>query len=616
MRHDYRLNPEVPPLVKLTAALPLLRMHLNAPPDQGRSEPKEAFLDGRAFVFNNGGDRVLFRARMACTIFALLLAWLIYAAARNLFGSLAALFALTMFIFDPNILANGTLVTTDVCCACGLFGAVYAFYRYVKAPSAMGLAVAGLAAGLTMVTKFTGILLAPMLLLLVMAEALRMRSAAVLGRLAAACGCILLCAWIVIWSFYGFRYKSAPDGLELKTLLAPYIQSMPSRSGASKLTFLAHYRLLPEPYLWGLANTKKTEWEYTSYFFGRVYRHGPWQYFPAAFLIKSTLPLLALLVLFPLLWFGRRNQHGRELYFLLTPVGVYFSVVTASHFDIGARHLLPIYPFLYVLAAAGGSVALRRGPAWAAGAGALLVWQIATSVRVGPAYMAYGNEAWGGPSQVHRYLSDANVDWGQQLKAVKLYLDNNHITNCWFAYFPDGAIEPSDYGVHCRRLPTTSSLWWLKLPMEVPPAIEGTVLLSDSDLEGIEFGDGTLNPYDAFRGVTPAAVIQGGINVYQGRFAVPLASALVDVRRSGELDQRGETQGALNVAARAVDLAPGSAITQLNLADLLAAQKQWDRALSHYQAADVLTRTVRPDLQEEDLLPKITAGLSAAHGHL
>ena len=613
-RHDYRLNAEVPPLVKLTAASPLLPMHLDAPPNQGRSEPKEAFLDGRAFVFGNGGDRVLFPARMACMVFTLLLAWLVYAAGRAMFGAATGLLALALFVFDPNVLANGALVTTDLGSACCIFGAVYAFYRYATKPDAARLAIAGLAAGLTLVAKFTGILLVPMLLLLSVAEALRTRSFAVLGKRLAACAGILLCAWAILWAFYGFRYAPAPHGLALSPKLAPYLASMPNPGDAAKLAFAAHYKLLPEAYLWGLANTKKTEWEYVSYFFGHVYQHGPWLYFPAAFLIKSTLPLLILLALFPVLWFGSHERHIRELSFLLVPVCVYFAVVTASHFDIGARHLLPIYPFLYVLASAGAAAALRRGAAWKIAVGLLLAWQAVTSLRVSPAYMAYGNEAWGGPSAVHRYLSDANVDWGQQLKAVKQYLDANHITKCWFAYFPDGAVEPEDYGVHCRRLPTESGLFWLQLPMDVPPVIEGTVLISDSDLESVEFGDGSLNPYNAFHGVKPVAVIQNGVDVYRGRFAVPLAAALVDVRESTEQKQAGQTQAAVATAEQSAQLAPGSALVQLNLADLLASQAEWSRALSHYQAADGLARTVRPELQE-GLLPQITAGLAAAHDH-
>lgn len=611
-RHDHRLNPEVPPLVKLTAALPLLPMHLYAPPNQGRSEPKEAFLDGRAFMVGNGVNRTLLPGRLMCLLWTMGLAWLVYVAARAMFGTRAALCALLLFTFDPNVLANGTLITTDLGSAFCLFGAVYAWYRYGARPGWGRLVVVAAVVGLTLVVKFTGILVLPMLLLLAVADGLRRRSGEVLGRRLAAWAGVVLAGWVVVWAFYGFRYAAAPAGLELKPQLGAYLASLPNPGDAAKLGLLARYRLLPEAYLWGLANTKLTEAEYVSYFFGKIYRHGPWQYFPAAFLIKSTLPFLLLLACFALLWRSAGAGRGRELTFLLVPVAVYFAVVTSSHFDIGARHLLPIYPFLYVIAGAGGAALSRRGR-WGMGvAAALLAWQVVTTVRVAPAYMAYGNEAWGGPTEVHRYLSDANVDWGQQLNAVRVYLAANHITNCWFAYFPDGAVQPEDFGVHCQRLPTPSGLFWLGLPMEVPPVIDGTVLISDSDLEGVESGDESLNPYQAFRGMRPTTVIQGGVDVYQGRFAVPLASALVMTRQSQTMAAAGDASGALAVAREATKLAPESGIVELNLADRLAAAGNWKEAVAHYQAAQRLVQAVRPDLQVDEMMPGITKGLAEA----
>ncbi len=73
-----------------------------------------------------------------------------------------------------------------------------------------------------------------------------------------------------------------------------------------------------------------------------------------------------------------------------------------------------------------------------------------------------------------------------------------------------GRLSPSDYGIPCKRLPTTDTLWWMHLPMAVPAEIDGPVLISDGDLEGIEFGAGALNPYDAFRGMRPTAVLDYG----------------------------------------------------------------------------------------------------------
>ena len=111
---EFGLNPEHPPLVKMLAALPLLRMDLKVPPLQGREFKHEAFLNGKEFVFGNDADTVLFKARMAASLLTVLLAVLVFLAAREMFGLAAGFFALVLFVFDPNFLAHGAFVTTDV----------------------------------------------------------------------------------------------------------------------------------------------------------------------------------------------------------------------------------------------------------------------------------------------------------------------------------------------------------------------------------------------------------------------------------------------------------------------------------------------------------------------
>jgi hypothetical protein len=238
---------------------------------------------------------------------------------------------------------------------------------------------------------------------------------------------------------------------------------------------------------------------------------------------------------------------------------------------------------------------------WRVALGVLLAWQVATTLHVAPgSYMAYANEAWGGPTQTHRYLSDANVDWGQQLKAVKRYVDQRGIKDCWMVYFADTAIEPADYGIPCKRLPTTSTLWQ-RLLGDVPPAIDGPVLISDGDLEGIEFGPGELNPYAVFLKQRPVATIQHGVYVYEGHFEVPLASAVVHAEKAEALlDAKPAQLDAARVEAeQAVALAPRSVWTQSALADVLAGQGHAAEALVHYRAALQLATTVEPSLQAD-----------------
>lgn len=609
-QHDYTLNPEVPPLIKLTAALPLLGKSLTVPPNQNRGVPTEAFLDGRTFVFGNGAGRTLEPARLACMIYTLALGVLIYLFAAEIFGFIAGLFGLALFAFDPNFLAHGALVTTDAGSACLFLAAVYSFYRYCARPSWTRLLLSGFVTGLLLAAKFTGIFIFPILLALLVLEWLAARNAKVLWPHLGAFIAVCICAWIVLWAFYGFRYKAAPAGRELNPPLTDYLGKMYDRGDAKHLATLAKFHILPEAYIWGLENTKQTEFEDTSYFWGKVYRHGNWEYFPVAFMVKSTLPFLVLLLLGGIAYSRRLHGKIRVLSFLLVPAAIYFAVSMHSDMNIGARHLLPVYAFLYVLTGGVASILIAHNRLWAWPLSCLLAWQIFTSVRIAPAYMAYGNEAWGGPARVHRYLSDANVDWGQQLKDVKTYLDSHHITNCWFAYFPDGAIEPSDYGIQCKRLPTTDSLWWLDLPMSVPPTIDGTVLISDSDLEGIEFGDGPLNPYDSFRGMKPVATIQHGIDIYSGSFSVPLASALVTAHEAQKLAAASKLDEALSKAQTAAQLAPSSVPVQTTYGDVLLAHGDRDEALKRYQIALQSAQSIRPDLQAAsaaDLQTKISA---------
>ena len=600
---DYRLNPEVPPFIKLTAALPLLHMQLKVPPNLGRPNQTEAFLDGKEFVWGNGGDRVLFPARMMCAGFALALGLLIYLWAEEMFGFVAGIFALALLVFDPNVLGNGAMVTTDVGAAFCFLAAMYSFYRYCRSPGGVRLGVAGVALGLALSAKYTGIFLVPMLVLVVAIESLLARDWRLLRRRVGALVVMGLVAWVVVWGFYGFRYKAAPAGKDINPPLKTYLKQMHDQRDARLLRAMAKVRVLPEGYLWGLENTKETELDDPSYFWGKVWRHGNWEYFPVALLIKSTLPLLILLVLVPLAW--RWRLRAREMVFLLVPVGVYLAISMSSDMDIGARHLLPVWAFLYVLAGGTAAVLLDRDVRWGYVLAVLLVWQVVTSVRVSPAYMAYGNEAWGGPAKVDRYLGDANTDWGQQLKAVKAYLDQRKITNCWFAYFPDGSIDPEDYGIHCKRLPTTDLLYWMDVPVTTPPVISGTVLISAGDLEGIEFGDGRLNPYEQFWRVKPTAVIQHGVYVFDGTFAVPLAAALVEARDASKLADAGQgnaatLEAAMAKAEDAVRLAPWSGQVQATLGDVLLKEGKKAEALQAYETALGIEESVRPDLQEEE----------------
>ena len=605
-RGDFGINPEHPPLVKLLTTAPLLNLPLHAPPHGKVFAKEEDFTAATTFVYSNNAEQIMFRTRTMAALLTLLLAILIFVAAREMFGHIAALVALALFVFEPTLLAHGAVITTDMGMSLFLLATVYAFYRYVKRPSVVRLVSVGLASGLAMATKHSAVLIPPILILLGIAEVTERRRNSnaeeqpvkrgqTALRLVAAIIVIGLIAGIVLWSSYGFHFHPR-QGVETTERLTAYAARLKHPFQAKMIVTFAHAHLLPESYLYGLTDVGFTAEFSHAYLLGKIYPHGVWFYFPVAFVIKTTLGLLILLALGPLALKWATKRPWRELAFITVPAFVYLAVAMASLMNIGVRHILPAYPFLIILAGWAAAVLIERRRIWAYVVALLVVWNAVSSLRTAPVYLSYSNELWGSSGNTYRYLSDSNVDWGQQLKSVKNYLDGRGSTNCWFAYFADVVVDPKYYGVNCRPLTSIASVW-LRPTIDVPASIDGPVFISAGVLSGYEFGPGELNPYDQFQKLPPSAVIENGVFVFDGHFDIPLASALNHVTRSRMAAEKGHLEEALAEVQTAAQLAPDSVMAQSQLGFLLLQMKRADQGTVALQKALSLAETIHPEFQ-------------------
>ena len=615
---DFGLNPEHPPLVKLLTTAPLLWSKPQSPVLEERFFKEDAFLRGKEFLYQNDAEKILSRTRTVAATLTLLATLIVFFGTREMFGTVAAFIALTLLAFDPNILAHGALITTDVGLACFMFLSVYMFYRFVKSPSASRLILAGASVGLVLAVKHTGLLVLPIVFLLTLCEIilyLFRTERETIGRhvlkLLGSLALITLIGWLVLWSVYGFRYDARPSGLQMNPPLVEYVKGLKT-SEAWPISTAARFRILPESYLYGLADVRLTANYYTSYVLGKVYAHGVWFYFPVAFLIKSTVGVLLLLLLTVGVVATRRLKRAREILFLVVPVIFYLLVALTVGMNIGVRHILVVYVFLYVLIGGAAWTVIQASRKWAYAVGVLLLVHVASSLLAFPNYIAYANELWGGPSQTHKYLTDSNSDWGQQLKSVKQYLDQRGGTDCWFVYFAAGVVEPGYYGIPCKPLPTINTLW-LNLPIDVPRSLNGPVLISASNLSGVEFGPGPLDPYGQFKLLKPTAVIDRGVFVFDGTFDMSLASAISKAQKARNLAETKQLDQALQEAQQAVALAPDAIQTQLALGDILREMGQPQQARSYYERALELARTIEPEFQIRSV-PGIEERLQAVAG--
>lgn len=466
-RVDFRLQPENGNLPQRLAALPFAAAGDPLPAtDRADWRGAEVWRYGHAFFYGSGlpVEERLFQARAVMTVVSAATGWLVFLWSRALFGTAGGFISLGLFVFCPTFLAHGPLATSDTTMALLFLAAVGAWWRHLHHPGLTGALVSAAVCGLAFIAKFSAVLLGPMLGLLgvfwVIGETRDGRGRAAGWRLARTTLGHGAAVWIVIWAAYGFRF-SAFGGEAAGAHFSHDWSSLLIALGwkADLLAFLRDWRVLPEAWLHGLAFVLQFARARGAFMSGEYSVTGWVSFFPWAFLIKTTLPFLLLLALAALAAARRAVGGGaewRRRAGAAAPLAVLFTVYVAaslaSNLNIGHRHLLPVYPVLFIAAGSLASAARAAGRgAWAVIA-ALLVWHAAESWRVRPHYLAYFNPIVGGPENGWRHLVDSSLDWGQDLPGLRKWLfANARRETVFLSYFGTG--DPGHEGIRATALP-------------------------------------------------------------------------------------------------------------------------------------------------------------------
>ncbi|HEY4312071.1 MAG TPA: hypothetical protein VGN12_21665 [Pirellulales bacterium] len=480
-------------------------------------------------------DRMLLAGRIMASVFALLLGIVIYCWSRALFGARAGLLSLALFVFSPTMLANGFLILADMASALFFAAAVGALWCLLHRVSLVTLLLSWFTLSGVFLVKFSGPMIVPMGLLLLVVRLLNPaptviaigRVRQVQGRLAqlalfTGIGLLLVfgVAWS-IWASFGFRYSLLkPDlGPPSREISWEAVKTK-SRTVNDVIGFSRDHHLLPEAYLYGFSHTLHTADERAAYLNGAFRQRGWLSFFPYCLAYKTPLELFVVVVLaIAALIFNRptgsdpseASPHSLgKLLYDLSPLLVLFCVYwlfsLTSHLNIGHRHLLPTYPPLMILAGAAAwwlNAPGNRAPS-ADGPSSLpaeaprrrLLASLASVVLVGalfalvaeclwfwPDYLAYFNVVAGGPTQSYRHLGDSSLDWSQDLKQLKSWLDRHPAdtrdpSRLYFSFF--GGSHPEYYGIQPRRLP---SFPYHREPHVPEPLTGGTYIISATMLQ-------------------------------------------------------------------------------------------------------------------------------------
>jgi hypothetical protein len=401
---DYRINGyHHPPLPSLVAGLPALALGPDLPLDKVRpqwSRPSQQYRFAQLFLDQNRvpSRRLIAAGRGAILFLSGLFTLALFFATRSLFGPVAAGTAFFLAVFSPEFLAHGSLVTTDF-----LFSAFYflfftAFGRWEESPSNRWAALSGTGLGLAFCSKFSAVAAGPVLALWILARRFR-------------------------WPF-SIRQVSVFLGAGFLAVALVY-------QGEGLPMFFAGLQYTLERVQEGRA----------TYLWGRHSTTGWWYYFPVLFFLKTPVPVLAGLAAISL---GILKKKWRFPWFLTWPPLIYFAAACASSVQIGHRHILPVYPFLYVLL---GFLVQRL---WEQRSGRALslaaaVWVAAGTLRAGPFFLSYFQEFTGGARRAYVWVADSNIDWGQGLRELAAYLKRRNAGKIYLSYF--GTADPHAEGI-------------------------------------------------------------------------------------------------------------------------------------------------------------------------
>jgi 4-amino-4-deoxy-L-arabinose transferase-like glycosyltransferase len=518
--NDVQLIPQHPPLCKLLAGLPLLFLQPDEPQpvpvDRAATKDDLEWLYVSRFWQDNHSrfEAISFWTRMPMIALTVALGALTFVFARDLFGPRAALLAVALFALEPTVLAHGRVVQTDIPAAFGFLLTIFALYRYFRAPDWKGACGLGAAAGVAMLAKYSMVFLGPSLVLVFLALLVYRRNdrRAVVGHAFLAAAILVL----VINAGYFFYHR------ELNETDSVWIQTFfPSPKGFVWASVRFLKLLLPTDFVMGVYwQLNHSHFGHPAGLLGMYSDHGWWYYFPVAFALKTTLPFL-ILSLCSLIWgtWAVIRKQQRWLLLLLVPFTVYTALMMATPINIGVRYYLPAYLFLFILSGGLLETWFRRRTSrsvhllsTATGVVLLSVMVVETG-RAYPNYMPYLNEL--AAAKPHWwYLSDSNVEWGDDVRELALYLRSRGETRVR-AVLLGGFATLGFYGVNYEDAVSPAS----------PPTSRyiaiGASFLNGStvppyELEGKRVSEEQrINTFATYRDRVPEAVIGNSIYVYR-----------------------------------------------------------------------------------------------------
>jgi len=410
---EFTYEPFTPPLARIAVALGPFMSGVRA------TGSGSVWQEGRSLLYANGEyQKNLTLARLGILPFFLLCTLVTWIWARELAGPLVATASVALLTTLPPILAHAGLATTDMAFTAVLMLALYAFWRWLEHRTWRTTLVVGVTAALALFTKLSALVFYPAGAVGVLVGWwLIRRGESQAGRhrvpLAKALGTIAVVGTIVIWM--GYRFSFGPIGDD----------GFP----------------VPFPELWrGILYMRlKEQIGHEGFLLSEIRLTGWWYFFLVSLALKTPLPFIVLTLAGVAA--AAKDQSSKVLLgFPVAAILIVFSTLV-SNYNVGVRHVVPIYPLLSIVAGF-GVVSLWKAverPRLAQGlAVVFVVWQMTSTVRAHPDYLPWFNAMAG--ERPDRILVNSDLDWGQDLLRLADTVEARGIDSLALVYF--GTADP------------------------------------------------------------------------------------------------------------------------------------------------------------------------------
>jgi 4-amino-4-deoxy-L-arabinose transferase-like glycosyltransferase len=556
---DFRSDPDNPPLWKYYVAAAADSENVVLPKGKLWDEMLHDFPSQNQYCSDilyrtagNNPDALIRAARFRMIFLGVLLGATIAFWAWRLGGAVAAVVATAFFSLDPNFLAHSPLIKNDVPITLIFLWLMMGIWLLGRRVTALRCLAVALTVGAALTTKFSGFFAIPILAVALLVRALsptpwpifRLIATKRVHRLVAAIAIgafSLIISYATIWAACQFRFTNGPEKNSIASFrdvmtlcaLSQYFQDHPPlwdaparevQQSAAMQSWMAQWRpdavirstlwlnshrLFPQTYLRGFLFTYGSTMYRGTFLCGQINFTGWWYYFPLAMLFKTPLAtLIALLLAFIVSFHFWRQANPWNLFsFLLFPI-CYMAISMYSALNIGLRHVLPVYPFLFILLGVIAAHVSRRRPRIARPIILVLLLGLAAETFCAyPNFLPFFNIAAGGSRGGVALLSDSNIDWGQELPDLAEWQGQHPDRQLYLYYF--GSADPRYYHIHYMNLPGS----FAPPDQSQPNCKPASYAVSAIALQGVMDPD-DFKFYAQLKKTNPTAILGGSMYIF------------------------------------------------------------------------------------------------------